>query len=138
NRLVGAGEGLGQTLHDEAVLDGHRDRSSRSEREGISGIPARLAERTSLGKYLLRGDGHAHGRTGFDRSQRRDFGALNPCEFQLVRLIRLLISLSQALIGRLVPFTGARTLLWEPNKMNKFAVAFAAATLMSLAACGEK
>src|SRR3546814_6904536 len=29
-------------------------------------------------------------------------------------------------------------LLWEPYKMNKFAVVFAAAGLMALAACGEK
>jgi hypothetical protein len=29
-------------------------------------------------------------------------------------------------------------LLWEPYNMNKFAVVFAAASLMALAACGEK
>jgi len=29
-------------------------------------------------------------------------------------------------------------LLWEPDKMKKFAVAGAAVALMSLAACGEK
>ncbi|MBB4641640.1 putative small lipoprotein YifL [Rhizorhapis suberifaciens] len=29
-------------------------------------------------------------------------------------------------------------LLWEPYNMNKFAVVFAAAGLMALAACGEK
>ncbi|HWJ70814.1 MAG TPA: hypothetical protein VNS79_12290 [Sphingobium sp.] len=59
-------------------------------------------------------------------------------DFLSVRLITLLISLPQALIGRLVPLAGARTLLWEPNNMKKFAVASAAVVLMSLAACGEK
>ena len=34
--------------------------------------------------------------------------------------------------------TGHAKMLWEPEKMNKFAVACAAAALMTLAACGEK
>jgi len=40
-------------------------------------------------------------------------------------------------MGPLVPSLGTH-LLWEPNKMKKFAVAGAAVALMSLAACGEK
>ena len=58
--------------------------------------------------------------------------------FLSLRLIRLLISAPHALIGRLVPVIGARTLLWEPDNMKKFAVACAAVALMGLAACGEK
>jgi hypothetical protein len=54
-RLVGAGEGLGETLHDEAVLDGHRDRSSWRQVvwEMSLEIRARLAEPALVGKCLL-------------------------------------------------------------------------------------